>query len=105
MRQITGRGKCLFQLKKLPSVEEYVVWDISTNIGMNMGKYLIPEFCQEIGFSFKDLPKISPLIERLDEKHLYEKIIYDSYIANNDFILTPEQRALAYESYKTSRGM
>ena len=70
---------------------------------MVAGKYLIPEFCQEIGFTINDLPKIKPMIDRLDIKHHYEKIIYDSYIENGAFILTDEQRDKAYQSYKQSR--
>ena len=52
MRQITGSTRCLFQLKKYSSYEEYLDWDIKYNLGMAAGKYLIPEFCAEIEFPF-----------------------------------------------------
>jgi hypothetical protein len=68
-----------------------------------VGKFLIPEFCKEIGFTIKDLPKLKPLIDKLDEKHKYEEIIYNAYLENGDFILTPDQRDLAYASYKETR--
>ena len=104
VRQITGQGKCLFQLKKHSSKEEYIDWALKSNIGMVVGKFLIPEFCEAIGFTIEDLPRVSELIDKLDDKHKYEKIIYNSYIKNGSFTLTDEQRERAYKSYKESRG-
>lgn len=105
MRQLTGQGKCLFQLKKYSSFEEYINWDVRSNLGMVIGKYLIPEFCNEIGFTIEDLPKVKSLINKLDDKHKYEEIIYNSYIENGSFTLTDEQREKAYKSYKKNRGV
>ena len=105
MRQITGRNKCLFQLKKYSSKEEYINWDVQSNLGMTVGKYLVPEFCNQIGFTVQDLPKVKLLIAKLDNKHKYEEIIYNSYIENGSFELTEAQRQRAYKSYKESRGM
>lgn len=103
MRQITGQGKCLFQMKRHSSKEDYIEWAIKSQLGMVIGKFLVPEFCQQIGFTVKDLPKIKVLIDRLDDKHKYEEIIYNSYIENGSFTLTDEQRDRAYKSYKDSR--
>ena len=104
VRQITGRGKCLFQMKRHNSKEEYIEWALKSNIGMVIGKFLIPEFCVEIGFAIEDLPRLAPLINRLDDKHKYEEIIYNSYLQNGSFTLTDEQRDRAYKSYKESRS-
>lgn len=104
MRQLTGQGKCLFQLKKQNSKEKYIDYALKTNLGMVIGKFLVPEFCNEIGFTLEDLVKLSPLVEKLDEKHKYEEIIFNSYIENGSFTLTDEQRDRAYKSYKESRG-
>lgn len=104
MRQITGRGKCLFQMKKHESKEDYINWAIQSQIGMVIGKFLVPEFCAEIGFTLEDLPKLKVLINRLDDKHKYEEIIYNSYLENGSFTLTSTQRDRAYKSYKESRG-
>lgn len=104
IRQITGQGKCLFLMKRHPSKEEYINWAIKSNVGMVIGKFLIPEFCTEIGLTIEDLPRLVPLLDKLDDKHKYEKIIYDSYIANGSFTLSDEQREKAYKSYKESRG-
>jgi hypothetical protein len=49
---------------------------------------LIPEFNEFIDFTIEDLPKIKPQIDKLDDKHLYERYIYDYYLQNGTFILT-----------------
>lgn len=104
IRQISGQGKCLFQLKKHNSKDEYIDWALKSSIGMVLGKFLIPEFCAEIGFTVEDLRQLAPLVEKLDDKHKYEAIIYDSYLQNGEFSLTSAQRDSAYKSYKESRG-
>lgn len=104
VRQITGQGKCLFQLRKHPSKEGYINWALQSQIGMVIGKFLIPEFNEAIGFKIEDLPRLEVLIGRLDDKHKYEEIIYNSYLKNGSFTLTDEQRERAYKSYKQSRG-
>lgn len=104
-RQITGKGRCLFQLKRKDTFQEYLDWDVETKLGMAVGKWLVPEFCAEVGFTVEDLPKLRELVEYLDPRHMYERIIYDAYIINNSFTLTDEQRLAAYNSYRTSRGL
>ena len=104
IRQITGQGRCLFQMKKHGSKEDYIEWALRARIGMVVGKFIIPEFCNKIGFTVEDLPRLQSLIDKLDDKHKYEEIIYNSYLENGSFTLTSEQRDRAYQSYKESRG-
>ena len=104
IRHLSGQGKCLFQLKRKQTTEEYIQDALNTNLGMVVGKFLIPEFCKAIGFQVSDLAKLQKLVDLLDEKHQYEKIIFDSYLINGSFILTEEQRLAAYKNYKESRG-
>lgn len=104
LRQLTGQGHCLFQIKRKEKIEEYINYALQSTNGMVIGKFLIPEFCEAINFTVKDLSKLAPLLDRLDDKHKYEEIIFNSYIKNNAFKLTREQRKKAYESYKASRG-
>lgn len=101
--QLTGQGRCLFRMKRHDSTEEYIDWALQSNIGMVVGKFLVPEFCEAIGFTINDLPRMQPLIDKLDYKHKYEEIIYNSYLENGSFILTQEQRDKAYESYLLTR--
>jgi hypothetical protein len=105
MRQITGQGRCLFQLKRQASKDAYIDWALKSELGMVIGKFLVPEFNAAIGLSVEDLKRLSPLITKLDEKHQYEEIIFNSYLQNNAFTLTKEQLDSAYESYKTTRRM
>lgn len=105
MRQITGRGHCYFQLRRYKTAQDYIDWAVKCRCGMTIGKFLVPEFAAEIGLSIEDLKQLLPLIERLDERHTYEKIIYDAYLINNAFILTNEQRLAAYQDYKRTRNL
>lgn len=66
---------------------------------MEIGKFLIPDFIKEIGFTIEHLKQLKPLVDNLDDKHKYEKVIFDSYILNNDFILNDEQLQNAYKIY------
>lgn len=99
---IRGRSKDYIILKNKPK-QQLIADALKSDLAMVVGKFLIPEFNSRIGFMIEDLPQLQPLINRLDEKHLYEKIIYEAYLANGDFVLTQEQRDAAYESYKETR--
>lgn len=102
-RIIRGQGKDYIFLKRKPK-EELIQDALKSSLALVVGKFLIPEFNKQIGFTIEDLPKVQPLIDRLDDKHLYEKIIYEAYLENKEFILTQEQRDAAYASYRESRG-
>lgn len=105
IRQRKFQGDCYFHLRKKPSAQDYIQWDVKHNVGMAVGKYLVPQFAEEINLSFEELKLLQPLIDRLDAKHDYERIIYESYLSNGDFTLTEQQRLEAYNSYRTSRGL
>ena len=67
------------------------------------GKFLVPEFNAEIGFTIDHLKQMEPVFDKMDEKHKYLKSIFNSYIENGEFVLTDEQRRAAYEEYKKER--
>lgn len=104
MKQISGQGKCLFLMRRHASKEDYIDWALKSQVGMVIGKFLVPEFCKEIGFTVSDLERLRPLIAKLDDKHKYEEVIFNSYLQNGDFILTSEQRDAAYLMYRESRA-
>jgi hypothetical protein len=56
-----------------------------------------------IGFTIEDLKLFEEAFNHIDDKHSYEKKIYDSYIENEGFTLTKEQRDEAYQIYKEKR--
>ena len=101
-RVIRGQGKDYFYLKKKPK-QELINDALKSSLALVVGKFLIPEFNEQIDFTINDLSQLKPLIDKLDEKHIYEKIIYEAYLQNGDFILTKEQRDAAYASYKKAR--
>lgn len=101
-RIIRGQGKDYFYLKRKPK-EQLIQDALKSNLPMVVGKFLIPEFNKQINFTIEDLPKLQPLIDKLDEKHKYEEIIYNAYMENKSFTLTKEQRDAAYRRYKEAR--
>lgn len=98
VRQFKFMSKCVFQWKRM-SADEFINITLDRDIPMEMGKFLVKEFIDETKLTIEQLKRLQPLVEKLDDKHLYEKIIYDSYIINNDFYLTDQQLHLAYKEY------
>lgn len=86
------------------SKEEFIQHSLKDS-PMRCGKFMVPEFAEYIGFTIKDLKLIKPTLDKIDKKHRYYLSIYNSYIKNNEFKLTKEQRNIAYEIYKKERGM
>ena len=98
VRQFKFPDKCVFQWKRF-SVDEFIDITLVRNFPMELGKFLVPEFIKEFNVSIDHLKRLQPLIDKIDDKHKYEKIIYDSYLENNDFYLTDDQLKLAYKEY------
>ena len=97
--QIRLNGNCKFIWKRM-TPKEYIDYHKQHQVGIYLGKFLVPDFVKEIGFTIDDMKELEFLIDNLDNKHQYEKIIYNAYIENNDFYLTDDQRLQAYEMYK-----
>lgn len=95
-------SRCYYKWRKM-SADEFVEYTLNSKLPMEIGKFLIPEVNDYLGFTFDHLKKLSSVAERLDDRHAYEKIIYDSYMQNNGFYLTQEQRDRAYIEYKKRR--
>lgn len=76
---------------------------LDSGVPMRVGKFLVREFAEHLGMTTEDLSLLAPLFEKLDAKHGYEKVIYESYRENGDFRLTGEQLERAYEEYKKER--
>ena len=99
IRQFHFKDRCVFQWRKMDK-DEFIDVSLERGLGMELGKFLVPEFARELGMEIEDLERLRPLAEKLDEKHLYEKVIFDAYIENNCWELTDEQRTEAYRVYK-----
>lgn len=72
---------------------------------MRIGKFMVPEFAEYIGFTISDLKRLKPILNKMDDKHKYYVVIYNSYLKNKTFKLTEEQRQIAFDTYKKERGM
>lgn len=70
-----------------------------------LNKFLIPEVNEAIGFEFSELHALNYLFDELDDKHKYLKIIYDSYIENDEYYLSDSQREKAFNEYKKYRDI
>ena len=80
-------------------INELIDITLFRNFPMEIGKFLVPEFIKEFKLSIDDLKRLEPIIIKLDDKHKYEEVIYNSYIENNAFYLTDKQLKNAYEIY------
>lgn len=98
VRQFKFPDKCVFQWRKMP-IDELIDITLSRNFPMEIGKFLVPEFIKEFELSIDDLKRLEPIINKLDDKHKYEEVIYNSYVENNAFYLTDKQLKNAYEIY------
>ncbi len=103
VRQTKGGKECLFEWKRM-TPEEFIEYALTKGPAMQLGKFLVPEFNSQIGFTIEHLKQLQPLVDKLDDLHKYEKIIYDSYVANNAFTLTVNQLNEAYTVYKQYRN-
>lgn len=98
------------QVMRKDNKDEFLIYNFGkyklielTKDPIQVGKFLVPEFAEYIGLHIQDLQKLKPILNKIDDKHKYEKIIYESYIENNDFVLTEEQLDKAYKIYKKFR--
>ena len=73
------------------------------NTPMAAGKFLSPELAEYMNITIDDLKLFQSAFDNIDERHTYEKVIYNAYIENNAFILTDEQRNEAYKLYKENK--
>lgn len=91
-------------LFKNQSKEEFIKQTLKDDVPMKVGKFLIPEFNNYLNFTIEDLKKLEGLFNNLDDQHKYEKIIYDSYLKNNDFTLNENQLEESFKEYKKYRN-
>jgi len=96
-------GKDCFFVKDAPK-DEMIQETLKADIPMRVGKFLVPAYAEYIGLTIDDLKQLEPLFVKLDDKHSYEKIIYDAYVGNSSFTLSDEQRKKAYEEYRLTRN-
>ena len=103
MMNIRGGGIDEFRFRK-KTPDEFIDYTLSGGVPMSVCRFLVREFCLDFGVTIEHLKRLQPLVDQMDEKHLYLKYIYEKYIEHNDFILTDSERLEAYEIYKSARN-
>ena len=93
------KGNDVFFYKNMPK-EDFIKDTLDSNVPMRCGKFLVREFNEYIGFDIEDLKKLEKMFSQMDEKHLYEKLIYKYYIENNKFELDEKQLSEVYKNYQ-----
>lgn len=96
--KLKGNDEEVFFWRKMQT-DEFIKYALNSNVQMQSGKFLVKEICDYIGFGVEDLKQLEHVFECIDDKHKYEKVIYDSYIKNNAFKLTKRQLNKAYKEY------
>lgn len=95
-------GKDVFFFRNMAK-EDFKKDVMNCKLPMAAGKFLVPEFASYLGFTIEDLKEFEDKFNHIDDEHAYEKLIYDSYINNNGFFLTEQQRQEAYKKYKENK--
>lgn len=92
----------IFRYRK-ESPDVYVQYALNEAQPWTLCQYLTPGFCKEVNFTIEHLKELKSLRDNLPERQYYQKVIYDAFIENNDFLLTKEQLLKAFEEYKKYR--
>lgn len=103
MMVIRGQGKDEFRYKP-KTADEFINYTLELNVPMVVGKFLVKEFCEDFGITIDHIKKLKPLVEQMDDKHLYVQYIYNVFMNNNRFDLTDEERDEAYKLYKEAKS-
>jgi hypothetical protein len=102
MRMVDGE-RDIFLYRRM-SKSQFIDDALTSGVPMRVGKFLVPDFAFYLGMNIGDLRRLQPLIDEIDEKHTYEKIIFDAYIQNDGWWLTEDQRMAAYSEYRRTRN-
>lgn len=103
-KQSSMSGRCEFLWAVKTKKELLAFAQREQASGLEFGKFLVTDFANEIGLTIEDLKAFADAyLPKLDARHKYQEIIYNSYIANNGFYLTDKQREDAYEEYNKDK--
>ena len=101
-REHSLRGVDTFEYKKM-TAQEFVEKTLEYDDALAVGKFLVKEFADAISLTVDVLKGLQPLVEKLDEKHQYERIIFNAIISSESWELSEETIDTAYQSYYDSR--
>lgn len=101
-RQTSMSHKCIFEFVRRPK-QEMIDYALSHGAPMQIGKFLVKEVAEELGFTTDDLRQLRPLADKLDAKHEYERIIFNYITENGSWDIPTDVRDAAYKAYKAAR--
>ena len=101
-RECSLRGVDTFEYKRM-SAADFVAKTLEYADALAVGEFLVKGFADAIGLTIEQLQQLQPLVEKLDEKHQYERIIFDAIISAGSWDLSDETLQAAYLSYTESR--
>ena len=104
IRQVSNGAVCSFEVVKKPAAE-MVDYALHRGDPMQVGKFLVKEFAEEIGMKTSDLQRLAPVMERLDDKHAYLKPIFAAIIEGQSFDIPEPVMEEAYRLYKEARNI
>lgn len=102
VRQLSFPHQCIFEFVRRPK-QEMIDYALQHGAAMQVGKFLVKEFAEEIGLTIDDLKQLQPLVDKLDSKHAYERIIFDFITENGSWDIPDEVRNAAYDVYRAAR--
>lgn len=101
-REQSLRGVCTFYYKK-ETPTQMIQRTLEADDPLLIGKFLVPEVAKAIGATVDDILPLEPLLDKLDDKHKYEALIFNAYKANGKFSLTAKQCKQAFNAYQQAR--
>ncbi len=102
IKQISEAHRCTFELVLRPK-QELIDYALNHGAPMQVGKFLVKDFAEAINLTADDLKQLRPLIDKLDAKHEYERIIFDYITEHGSWDIPTKVRDAAYKAYKAAR--
>ena len=62
VRQFHLKDRCIFQWRRMEK-DEFIDLSLERGLGMELGKFLVPEFARELGMDINDLERLRPLLK------------------------------------------
>lgn len=100
---VRGENKDIFLWRKT-NAEEFVDMTIRMGTPMLAGKFLNKELCEDAGMTRQVFGKLKPLFDNMDDRHTYQKLIFDHILKTWDFDIPDKTRNIAFLTYLNSRN-
>ena len=100
---VRGDKKDIFLWRKTDA-EEFVDMTIRLGTPMLAGKFLNKELCVDIRMTQQLFRRLKPLFDNMDDKHAYQKPVFDHILKTWDFDIPDKIKNIAFLIYLNSRN-